>query len=124
MGNSDLILRSEHTFSANGRYETFAKVLDGFSGELLGYTYREEGNYQVQNSKLIMSDKQGWINDGSKANFSDLDQLISANTVEGRDATIALSTDKKILKWIFAPCGPADQCIANQPGYSIYHKVQ
>lgn len=112
--DNNQISRLEYSFNTDNSYEVQRKRIDNNSGEILGYRYRELGNFSLRANTLSFTSIKRFNSDNTgQDEFSDIEnlQLVSPDFYNTVSEKIEFRDNEKILAFIPPPCPDNAACI-------------
>lgn len=111
-GSSSSLL---YQFNGDGTFSTLARVIkDGNLNNVIGFTYRAEGKFILEEDKLQLSFEQVYLTDDFQNLPSEIEDLILTSDQYIQEVTITFSDQNSILKFIYPPCPPNANCVGSQ----------
>lgn len=112
--DNNQISRLEYSFKNDNSYEILRKRIDNTNGEILGYRYRELGNFSLRDNTLsFTSIKRYYSDDTGQEEFSEIEnlQLVSPDFFDAISEKIEFRDNENILAFIPPPCPDNAACI-------------
>ncbi len=113
------ISRLEYRLNSNDKFEVFRKTLDATTQEVLGYTFKQLGDFNVDGNQLTFFNIESFRNLTSEP-FTEIENLIQIFPTEPNSnfnffsVIIEFKNNNNTLVFIYPPCGPTENCIESQ----------
>jgi len=108
------ISRLEYSFNNDNSYEILRTRIDNTNSEILGYRYRELGNFSLRGKILSFTNIQRYnIDETGQEEFSEIEnlQLFSPDFFDAVSKKIEFRDNEKILAFIPPPCPDNAACL-------------
>jgi hypothetical protein len=103
-----------YKFNDDGTFSALTRVIQGGNvNDVVGYTYRAEGVFAINESNLTSSFSEVYLSDGSLPYFSEVDDLILSEYNETQYFGISFNKDNTQLTLIYSSCPPNANCIGD-----------
>ncbi len=113
------ISRLEYHFNGNDKFEVFRKIIDVTTQEVLGYTFKQLGNFSVDSNQLTFFNTESFGNFTGEP-FTEIENLIQTFPTEPNSypnsfsVKIEFKNNNNTLIFLYPPCDPAENCIGLQ----------
>ncbi len=112
--NINQLSRLEYRFNTDNTYEVLRIRIDNNTSEILGYRYRELGNFSLKGNSLFFTDIKRYTSDNNgQEEFSDIEnlQLVNLDFDVSISEKIEFRNNERILAFIPPPCPPNASCV-------------
>ncbi len=109
------ISRLEYRFNEDNTYEIRRMRIDNLDGTILGYQYRELGNFSLRNDTLLFTNIKRYAgHDTEEEEFSEIEnlQLIILNVPIKSSRKVEFRDNETILSFVTPPCNDTSSCLA------------
>ena len=104
-----------YQFNGDGTFKALSRVIkDGNINDVLGYTYRAEGTFTLNESNLTLSFNAIYLSDDNLTYYTELVNLMFVDYNETQELGITFNKEKSKLTFIYPACPPNANCIGNQ----------
>jgi hypothetical protein len=107
------IYRREYNFNNDNLIEILGINIDKESKKVLGYSFRQLGNYKLENDQLTFYNLSSYYNDYSEGPYSSIENLVQTSEIDSSTVTCKFEEHGKKLILIYPPCGPFENCIGS-----------
>jgi len=76
LDNEDQISRLEYHFNGNAKFEVLRKTIDITTGEVLGYTFRQFGGFNIDGDQLTFLNTESFIVEINKEPYTEINNLV------------------------------------------------
>lgn len=119
MEDPGLMQSFRYHFKSDNSFEAVLIVQDKDSKQVLGYQFKRNGTYFVDNGLITLNSEEIFKNDDSAVSYSDLEDLERDIEVSSISVDVYFEENGAVLVFDYAPCPPNVNCI----DYVKYNKL-